>query len=371
MNLLDRLKALVAIDSYSSIDNSPIIALLQSWFDDYSTEIQEWERKDGVKGKNLVVTIPGKSAEKTLVFIGHTDTVPSSPLWSTNPLEVVEKEGKLYGLGTCDTKGGIAALIEAVFTLKEKPAYTTVLVFDGDEEMDSTGVITYHKSLSLQNPLFVCLEPTFRQVHIGQRALLKCTLIAKGQAVHAGQATPENSIKDNAINKMHHVMSVLIEDAKELGKQSDLLLGSNTQNFGTIQGGTARNVFASTCEIIFERRLLVSIDPQKEFERLSALVKKTEPDVELKLDQIEQSFKTDGNDPFVQNVLHAVQKVYPESVTAAFPAWSEAGVVSQNGPALIVGPGDIARNAHRANEYVEKNELLSYVTIFQDILLQK
>ncbi|HYK08672.1 MAG TPA: M20/M25/M40 family metallo-hydrolase [Candidatus Eisenbacteria bacterium] len=371
MNLLDRLSALVAIDSHSSTDNTPIISLLQSWFADYSTEIQEWKREDGVQGKNLLVTIPGKSKEKTLVFVGHTDTVPSSPSWSTDPLKVVEKDGKLYGLGTCDTKGGIAAVIEAAFTLTEKPSYDTVLVFDGDEEMSSVGAITYQKSLSLKNPLFICLEPTFQQVHIGQRALLKCTLIAKGQAIHAGQATPENSAMNNAINKMHHIMSMLIDDAKELGKQSDPLLGSNTQNFGIIQGGTARNVFASSCQVVFERRLLTSLNPQKEFERLSSLIQKVEPDVQLVLDQIEPGFSTKEDDPFVQNVLSAVKKVYPASITAAFPAWSEAGLVSQNGPAVIVGPGDIAKNAHRANEYVEKEELLSYVTIFQDILLQK
>lgn len=370
MNVTDRLTQLVAISSHSSIDNTPIIQLLASWFATYQTEIQEWVRHDGIKGKNLVVTIPGKSDEKTLVWVGHVDTVPSSPAWTTNPLEVVEKNGKLYGLGAADTKGGIATLVDAVLTLKEKPVYNTVLVFDGDEEMDSTGAICYRKTLYLPNPLFICLEPTYRQLHIGQRSLLKCTLVAKGQAIHAGQATPKKSETNNAINKMTRVLLALEKDEEELAKESDDLLGTNTQNFGTITGGTARNVFASECRVVFERRFITSRNPKKEFERLQKLVSETEPDVELVLDQTEPGFATNSDNQLVVSVLRSLKKTFPESKTAAFPAWSEAGILAESGPAVIIGPGNIAEQAHRADEYVEKAELMSYVTIFQDILKQ-
>src|SRR5260221_9317009 len=129
------LSDLISIDSQSHKGNKKITTLLKEWFVDYEWSLQDWiTEEDDVKGQNLIVKISGLSSEKSLVFIGHMDTVPIGDLWETDPFILEEQEGKLYGRGASDTKGGVASLIEAVFSLSEKPAYDTYLVFDGDEE---------------------------------------------------------------------------------------------------------------------------------------------------------------------------------------------------------------------------------------------
>src|SRR5579862_2874452 len=104
-NVVTLLSKLVSIDSRSSKDNIPIIRLLQKYFKNYSQTIQKWIREDGIKGENLIVKIPGKTSLSCIVFVCHMDTVPPSDAWETNPFILEEIEGRLYGLGTCDTKG--------------------------------------------------------------------------------------------------------------------------------------------------------------------------------------------------------------------------------------------------------------------------
>ena len=113
-SVITLLSDLVAIDSQSHKGNREIISYLSKLFPHYEQTRESWVREsDGVQGENLLVKIPGKNHEQSLVFVCHMDTVPTSSAWETDPFILEEKEGKLYGLGACDTKGGVAAVIEA------------------------------------------------------------------------------------------------------------------------------------------------------------------------------------------------------------------------------------------------------------------
>src|SRR5258706_3233957 len=145
-------------------------------------------------------------------------------------------------------------------------------------------------------------------------------------------------------------------------------MGSNTQIFGVISGGTARNVFADKATLTIDRRLLPTRDPRKEFERLKELIVSKISDTDVLLEDTEPSFSTSENSEFVQKVLKYYRKVIPTSSIAAFPAWSEAGLFREYGDVVIMGPGSLAGQAHKANEFVSAQDLFHFVHIFQNIM---
>lgn len=362
------LSDLVAIDSQSQKGNLEIIEFLSKLLKDYSQTRQKWVREDGVQGENLIVKIDGKSSSHSLIFVCHMDTVPTSSAWETDPFILEEIEGNLYGLGACDTKGGVAAAIEAVLTLPEKPPFDTYLIFDGDEEVFSTGAHQLLKKFSIKNPHFVFIEPTDKELHIAQRALLKFDVITHGTAAHASLGTPEKNIKDNAINKMSKVLQLLTDDAQEIAKEKHQFLASSTQNLGLLSGGTARNVFADSARITVDRRLLPQRDPKKEFERLKKLITSEVPGTTVTLDDIEPGFAMENDNAFITQVLSAYVGVTPSARLGAFQAWSEAGMFAGVGDVVILGPGSLIGQAHRANEFVNAQDLLKFVHIYQRII---
>lgn len=366
-DVIQILSDLVAVPSVSSQDNVPVIDLISSWFTDYKKTLQDWVQKDDVPGKNLIVHLPGEDASKSLVFVCHMDTVPSSSKWDTDPFTLTEKDGKLFGLGSCDTKGGTASLIKAVLTLSDKPKFDTFLVFSGDEEVSAAGVKRLKEDMDFKNPSFVFLEPTERKVLIAQRGLAGMEIETHGEAQHGSFGTPENNRKHNAIYKMSKLLDVLVEDAEKLALENNPILGSNTQNLGVIKGGTARNVMADRCLISFDRRLLPSHDPKLEIERLSALAVNLFPDTKILHTDVLPSFSTPEDAEIVQHALKNLRSYYDDGALGGFQAWSEAGLFASDGDVIILGPGSIAQ-AHRANEFVPKKELEDFVNIFQKII---
>ena len=363
------LSDLVAIDSQSYKGNKEIIVYLSKLFSTYEQTRESWIREsDGVQGENLLVKIPGKNHEQSLIFVCHMDTVPTSSAWETDPFILEEKEGKLYGLGACDTKGGVAAAIEAVFSLSDKPAYDTYLVFDGDEEVSSTGALKLLKKMPFTNPHFIFIEPTDGQLHIAQRAILKFDVITHGVSTHASLGTPVRNETENAIHKMGKVISLLANDASEIAQEKHAYLASSTQNFGLLEGGTARNVFADKAVLTVDRRLLPHRDPKKEFERLKKLIADAVPGTTMQFDDAAPAFAMESTNHFVQEVLQAYVSVEPKARADAFQAWSEAGLFAQKGDVVILGPGSLVGQAHKANEFVESTDLFHFVHIYQKIM---
>lgn len=368
-SVIKLLADLVAIDSQSHKGNQEIINYLADLFKDYEQIRQKWVREqDGVKGENLSVKVPGKSNEHSLIFVCHMDTVPTSSAWETDPFILEESGGNLYGLGSCDTKGGVAAAIEAALTLSDMPAYDTYLIFDGDEEVFSIGAHKLLKNFSIKNPHFIFIEPTDKELHIAQRALLKFDVTTHGVSAHASLGTPAKNSKDNAIHKMGSVLQFLIADATEIAQEKHPFLASSTQNLGLLSGGTARNMFADRAMLTVDRRLLPERDPKKEFQRLKKLITDTVPGTTVTLDDIEPGFAMANDNAFVEQVLYSYVAVSPSARLGAFQAWSEAGLFADKGDVVVLGPGSLIGQAHRANEYVSAQELFQFVKIYQKIM---
>ena len=131
-------------------------------------------------------------------FLGHTDTVQSGSDWTYNPLEMTEIYNKLYGLGTCDMKGGIAAILKAVLdTDWNKLSYGIKLFFTYDEEIGFEGIKEIN-SLSIEMPENMIIgEPTNNEIMNGSKGLLELQIEFDGKSAHS--SNPEKGV--NAIEK--------------------------------------------------------------------------------------------------------------------------------------------------------------------------
>ena len=157
------LKELVEFNTYKDKDNKEIM--------NYIEELLQYKGfKVEYRSKCLVLSNKEKC---NIGFIGHTDTVQSGNDWIYNPLELTEIENKLYGLGTCDMKGGIAAILKAVLDIDWKElTYGIKLVFTYDEEI-SFGGIKEINNLKIELPENIIVgEPTNNEIMNGSKGLL-------------------------------------------------------------------------------------------------------------------------------------------------------------------------------------------------------
>jgi acetylornithine deacetylase len=140
MSIKQTLAELVRIDSVSSRSNAEIIEYLESRCSGMDLRTKRFPYLDdhGVEKFNLIA-LTSRTAEVELALVGHTDTVPYDPHW-TDATNLAERDGKLYGRGSCDTKGFIAAALTALETIDlsslNKPL---ALIFTADEEIGLRG----------------------------------------------------------------------------------------------------------------------------------------------------------------------------------------------------------------------------------------
>lgn len=368
IDFLNIFSKLVSLDSQSSKNNFEIIDFITTLFKNFETQTQEYINKDGIKGRNLIVKIEGYDNSKSLVFIGHTDTVPFDKNWDTNPLELVQKNGFFYGRGVCDTKGAIASLISVVLRLEEKPKYDTYLVFDGDEEVFFTGAKKFKENLNINNPHFIALEPTDNLLCIGARGILEFEVKTFGKAMHASLGTPEINSKNSAVYKMSKIMNFLIDDGNNEGLEKDLIMGSNSQNLGIINGGIARNIIPDGCSLVVDRRIIPNKDLENEFLRLKKIILEINPTTSVIKLHMENGFHTNEDSEFVTNLLSLLENNDKNFKIGSFTAMSEIAIFKELGDCVILGPGSI-KQAHQVNEFISEKELLGFIDIFKNIIL--
>ena len=145
------LKDLIGFNTIKDKENEKIINYIEEYLKNIGF-------KTDYKGKYLIMSI-GKNAK--IGFLGHTDTVEYISGWRTNPFELTKMENKLYGLGTCDMKGGIAAVLEAVSKIDfYKLSYGMKLYFTYDEEIGFSGIYDIIKNKEKFPAIMIFGEPT-------------------------------------------------------------------------------------------------------------------------------------------------------------------------------------------------------------------
>lgn len=314
---------------------------------------------------NVVGYVDAKARE-TVLLEAHLDTVHADHM-TIEPFKPIVRGEKLYGRGSCDTKGSIAVFLQAVVNVLRKPKllrYNIMLLFVADEEYRFTGanVAAQH---GLKADVGITGEPT--QLHIvrAHKGVTRWKIQTRGVAAHS--AYPERG--SNAIYSMSKIIQILeLYAARLRHTRAHPLLGTPTLSIGVIEGGQTVNIVPDRCWIEVDRRSLPGETAESIIQPVRDLLK------DFSDSEIEAPYLSVGgmevaeHAPIVKNLSRSIQHIMKNvSIEAAHYA-TDAGVYNDMGiPTVVFGPGDIAQ-AHTDAEYIELDQLHQAVAIIEDFL---
>ena len=365
-NIKQILSELVTIDSVSSRSNVEVIEYLERRCEALNLITQRFPYLDeqGVEKINLIA-LSAEVPEVELALVGHTDTVPYDPHWS-EATNLTERDGKLYGRGSCDTKAFIAAALTAVENVN--PTKPLALIFTADEEIGLRGA----KQLAQLKPLRVRYsivgEPTsLKPIRAGKGYSL-AEVVVKGREAHS--AYP--ALGASAVFRAARLIGRLESIAEQLKNDQHEAFDPpyTTLNVGLIHGGSAKNVLAGECRFTLEWRPIPSQPSERVLELFRAAIeaeRASDPELECQVDANRQDtgFETSPDSPLIKLLENATGKA---SGTVAFGT-EAAQMMALGSEAVVIGPGDI-REAHRTGEFVPVDELERCAEILRQSITQ-
>ena len=323
-----------------------------------------------VPGRASVVgELPGKKEFPTLMFNGHTDTVPigDRSSWTVDPLGGRVVHEKIYGRGAADMKGGIAAMISACRTLVNsgvKLSGNLMLTFVGDEEVKGMGIQDLlHRGYKADYA--VVGEPTSLQVQPAHRGVVNIKIVSRGKACHA--STPHKG--HNAIYDMSKVCLGLKDLSLIYEEKKHPLLGVPTINVGTIHGGIKSNIVPDYCEIMVDRRLIPGEKIEEvvwEIERAISGKAIQGGNIKVEVDQVSEPSETPLDERVVVEARKAVSNVTgKDNGISGFVASSDMRFLVNYGkiPTVILGPGSLDQ-AHIIDEYIDIDQVVNATKIY-------
>jgi len=317
---------------------------------------------------NLVVTtdLVGKAR---LVIHGHLDTVPVGPVdsWSHDPFQCESVGGRIYGRGTCDMKGPLAALAETMIVYAgEKHARPLLMLTTSDEESGCSGAEEVASSGMLAGVEYgVCAEPTNLEVLVSEKGMLWVRVIAEGRSAHGSR--PEEGI--NAIQLCIEALKILTKRRYEF--EPDALMGKPTLNIGVIQGGIKINVVPDRCEALVDMRLVKGQTTESVLTQMRGRLESAGLSERVKVEYVHglPAVITPVDTEIVSASLEAVERVTgrrqrPRAATFGTDCsilQPKIGILN-----VICGPGAIEQ-AHRPDEYISVEQLVSSVDVYLHI----
>ncbi|MDI3329852.1 MAG: M20 family metallopeptidase [Micrococcus sp.] len=300
-----------------------------------------------------------------LLFLGHSDVVPAGPGWSRPPFRSVVVDGRVYGRGATDMKGGLAAVLVAMDALRRAGvplAGPVRLACTVDEEDLGLGIrhLT-RRGLGRAFAGCVVAEPTDLQTVVACRGDAYLELEITGVPAHSGR--PEDG--RNAIDAAARLLALVREDHAAHARDPDPLLGSATWNVGRIDGGRATSMVAAQCRLWLDRRIMPGEDPAVILSELLAAADRagiTGDGISLEgaVTMSMPGFRTPVEHPLVSAVHGAVLAVGGPGGIGGWTAACDGGFIAQDlgVPTVVMGPGGLHDQAHQVDESVGVDELV-------------
>jgi len=311
---------------------------------------------------NVVGRLRGEGGGKTLAFNTHMDTVPEGNGWTRDPFGAEVIDGKLYGRGSADAKGPLAAFLAAIEVIVNSGVRLRgdlVMTAVVDEEAGSAGARKLVPALDVD--LALVGEPTSMQVGIAHRGSLRPELVVTGRTAHSSR--PEQGI--NAIYQSVPVIEAFLAYAQRIRVLSHPLCGSPSAAITMMSAGIAENVVPGVCEMTLDRRMIpgeLEADVIVEIEGVLADVRRSRPDVDV---AIARMLVTTGGASELEPT-HPLIELALAGATAA--TGKQAAIIGLSGacdmthfrargvPCVVLGPGDSAQ-AHQPDEHIDLRDL--------------
>jgi acetylornithine deacetylase len=292
----------------------------------------------------------------------HLDTVPAAADWTGSPFELRVEHERAIGLGACDIKGAVAAMLAAV----QCTTGDVALLFSTDEEAGKVRCIAAFLQERRAFEGVVVAEPTRGQAVLAHRGIGTASGRFRGLAGHASRAS---ALEDSATHEAVRWASAALAHAKaseQATGQPSLALAGLRFNLGRIEGGAKPNVVASEARVRFGVRPPPGTAPLDALHQFQACA--PHPDrVEWETGFLGAPLPADAGDALMlagEALAHRLGLLPGPAVDF----WTEAALFSAAGyPALVFGPGDIVQ-AHTKDEWVEEGELARVASTYQRLL---
>lgn len=318
---------------------------------------------------SVVARLKGSGEKPGLLYSGHLDVVPvGAQEWLHDPFAAEVIEGKVWGRGSSDMKGGNAAILAAAKVLVEAKVPLKgdlILDFNAGEEGEQLGANAAAAHLAGEKVQAVVItEPSSNDVYIAEKGAFWLELTTYGKTAHG--STPH--LGQNAIMMMVALLSEL--DRLAVPYQEHPLLGGFTRSMNTITGGVKTNVVPDQCMVTVDQRTVPGQDHQailRQVEELIFGLSQKNPDFKASVKVINDRIPvaSDPNEAAVQHFFDVVGEVVskrPEPKGVAYYTDAVSLVPALKAPLIICGPGE-AKLAHQPNEYVEVSKLVESAKI--------
>ena len=315
---------------------------------------------------NVVGNLEGDGVGPTLLLNGHLDTVGVAGM-SVEPFGGELRDGRLSGRGSCDMKGGVAALLAAAAEVaRDPPPGALVVALTADEEHASLGMEALVRSGMRADAAVVC-EPTSLAVMPAHKGFVWVEAAFRGRAAHGSR--PDAGV--DAIEHAGRYLTALgaLRSRLRAGEPHPLL-GHGSFHAGTIDGGSAPSVYPGACRLVLERRTLPgesAAGAMDEFQAVLDELAAEMPELEAKLTQglTRPATEIPNDSPLVAGLLAACAAEGVDPRLAGMTAWVDAAFLNQAGtPAVCFGPGSIVQ-AHSADEWIDPSEIVTCAVVLE------
>ncbi len=339
METKEILRKLVSFNTIRDNQNKEIMDYLEEYLKEYGFSTKRVNK----------CLIAYNDLKPNIGFLGHTDTVDFES-WDASPLELVENGDKLIGLGACDMKGGIAAILSAISDIdlnKNKIA----LYFTNDEEIGFKGIKDI-KDYIVPNNIIIG-EPTDNIPIYGTKGLLELEIEFYGVKCHS--STP-----DNGVSAIYECISFIdkIKEYYETVIKTNICndfedIPYTTMNVGMINGGETINSVPGLCKVTMDFRIANKEDINLLENKIKELLKDYNSKLNI-LNKIEP--KINNSD------ISFIEKISYKKQSKSY--LTEGSFIDKN--FIILGPGP--NTAHQKNEYIYKSSLLKTKELYEEII---
>ncbi|MBN7786848.1 acetylornithine deacetylase [Ponticoccus gilvus] len=367
---------LIAFPTVSADSNLAMMDYMAAWLEGLGARVDLFRDASGTKA-NLFATL-GPEGDGGIVLSGHSDVVPVADQdWSRPPFEMTESNDLLYGRGTCDMKGFIAA------TLAMAPHYASQTLrrplhfcFTHDEEVGCLGaraLVPELQARGIRPAIAIIGEPTSMRIIEGHKGCCEYTVRFTGLEGHG--SAPDHGV--NAVNYAVRYVARLLELAEALKARAPA--GSRfdppwtTVNVGRLSGGVAHNVIPGKAEIEWEMRPVAWSDADFVKDAITRLVEQellpamraVAPAASITTEVIGEVV---GLDPMKDNAARdLVRRLTGQNACEVVPFGTEAGLFQGMGMSVVVcGPGAIAQ-AHKPDEFVSRDQMAQCLEMLQGL----
>jgi acetylornithine deacetylase len=364
----DLLQQLVRIPSVNP-DDTPgtdrtgegeIADFLATWLRDLGAEVSLEEIRPG--RPNLIARFAPLDGRPRILLGPHLDTVGVSGM-TIDPFAAEIRDDKIWGRGTSDTKGPMAAMLwglkENANALKDSPVAVDFVAFMG-EESAQWGSIQFGEKYGKDYEFAIVGEPTSLGIVHTTKGSLWTTLRAKGKAAHSSQ--PERG--ENAIMKLAASLDFLQQNlAPKLASFTHPVLGASTMNIGVFRGGSRPNIVPDFAEAQVDIRITPSLTKAGGALKLLTEVL-ADQDIEISAPKEKPPMETPADHPWIKRI----REIRPESRPIGAPWFSDASHLSEAGiPSVCMGPGSIDQ-AHTKDEFIKIADLEEGAVFFASLI---